>query len=179
MQNSGDNINSYNLFKKLNFSSVYDNIPRPVIIADNIRTPENMGMILRLAGNIGADKVFFVNDDPEKEVRNWKIKKTASGADTKISWEIITQKELFNKMPSDYQLVAIETSEKAENIYNIKLPAKIAFIVGNEVYGIANELLKKADKTVYIPVPGVISSLNVTHALAVSIFEWYRQMVSR
>ncbi len=178
MQNSGDNINSYNLFKKLKINSVYDNISRPVIIADNIRTPENMGMILRIAGNIGAEKVFFINDNPGKEVRGWKIKKTASGAESKISWEIIPKKELFKKLPRDYELVAVETSEKADNIYFTKLPVKIALIVGNEVYGITNDLLKTANKTVYIPVPGVISSLNVTHALAIAVFEWYRQMIN-
>ena len=170
-----ENINSYKLFQQLKLSEVYSDNPRPVIVADNLRTPENMGSVLRLAANVGAEKVLFLKSDTEEMPRSWKIKKTASGADEKVSWIIIEQDELSENIPPDYILVAIETAESAVNIYQTGLPPKVAFIVGHEVFGISERILKMADKIVYIPIPGVISSLNVTHALGIAVFEWLRR----
>ncbi len=170
-----ENINSYHLFQQLQIDKIYDGKVRPVIVADNLRTPENMGSVLRLAANVGADKVFFLRQETEEVPRSWKIKKTASGADEKVAWKIIKPNELKEYIPSGFSLVAIETSEKAVNIFRTELPEKIAFVVGNEVHGISKPVLKMTDKTVYIPIPGVISSLNVTHALGIAAFEWLRQ----
>jgi len=169
------NKNSYQLFRKLRTEEIYRNFSRPIIVADNLRTPENIGSVLRLAGNIGAKKVLFLKDKNSADVRNWKIKKTASGADEKVDWEFCSYDELEKKIPPDYLLIAIETAENSTNIFETVLPEKAAFIVGNEVYGISEKLMKKVFKTVFIPVPGVISSLNVTHALSVVLFEWLRQ----
>jgi len=172
--NSKENINSYQLFKNLKQDEIYLNKSRPIVVADNLRTPENMGSVLRLAANVGAGKVFFVKHDDEQP-RSWKIKKTASGADEKIDWSFVDINSLSELIPEGYKLVAIETAESATNIYETPLPEKCVFIVGHEVFGIGNELLAMADNIVYIPVPGVISSLNVTHALGISLFEWLRQ----
>lgn len=170
-----ENINSYNLFQKLKLNRVYDNSVRPLIIADNLRTPENMGSVLRLAANVGAEKVLFLKDGTEELPRNWKIKKTASGADEKIEWKIISRDKLSDYIPSDFSLIAVETSENAVNIYQADLPEKVAFVVGHEVFGVHEAVMKMADEIVYIPVPGTISSLNVTHALGIAVFEWLRQ----
>ncbi len=171
------NINSFKLFSKLRLSDIYLKISKPVVVADNLRTPENMGSVLRLAANIGAEKVLFVKRSDELP-RNWKIKKTASGADEKISWQFVTFEELKEHIPVDYQIIAIETSDTAVNLYETSLPEKCAFVIGHEVYGIGEKLLAMAGKTVYIPIPGVISSLNVTHALWIVLFEWFRQRIT-
>ena len=55
----------------------------------------------------------------------------------------------------------------------------MAFIVGSERDGLSNELLKQCDVVVYIPVPGPTRSLNVSHAAAVALFEWQRQMLQK
>jgi len=175
---SKENINSYRLFNRLKPGDFYLEHQRPIIIADNLRTPENMGSVLRLAANVGAEKVLFINNGVEQP-RGWKIKKTASGADEKTAWQFIALDQLKDAIPDGYQLIAIETAESALNLFETKLPEQCAFIVGHEVHGIGEELLQMADETVYIPVPGVISSLNVTHALGIVLFEWYRQSLKR
>ncbi len=175
LMTQNENINSYHLFQQLKLSELYGKKHRPIVIADNLRTPENMGSVLRLAANVGAEKVLFLKGDIGETPRSWKIKKTASGAEEKVSWKIIAQDELHENIPPDYLLVAIETAESAVNIYQTALPPKVAFIVGHEVFGISDTLLQRADKIVYIPIPGVISSLNVTHALGIAAFEWLRQ----
>lgn len=166
---------SVELFRKLGTSGVLDNKHRPVIIADNLRTPENMGLVLRLAGNIGAVITLFISDEAHN-LKQHKIKRTSSGAADKVNWKIIKSDELTKYLPDDYKIIALETSIDAGSIFSFKFPEKTAFLVGNEVSGIRKEILSQAHHKVYIPIPGLITSLNVTHALSIGLFEWLRQI---
>lgn len=148
----------------------------PIIVACEIKTPENLGNIIRLAHNISSQKVLFV--DIDKEIRISKIKKTASSSYNSVNWEFCSSKELLDKIPKDYSWTAIETSSDSINIYQTNLPKRIAFFVGNEVSGIRNDILDKCERIVHIPIFGENTSLNVTHALAISLFEWQRQILT-
>jgi len=167
---------SFELFQNLNHGDLYKSISRPIIIADNLRTPENMGSVLRLAGNIGAQKTLFISETAH-QFKKHKIKRTASGAFDKTNWKIINYNELQNEIPDDYKLILLETTEQAKNIFSFKFPEKTALVVGNEMHGIRQELLDQTKQHLYIPLPGPVSSLNATHALSVALFEWYRQMI--
>jgi len=165
---------SVKLFSKLDTSRIIEGKQPPIIITDKLRTPENMGLILRLAANIGAINTYFIVDY-DKKFRHSKIVKTASGAASKVDWKIINQEELLSYIPDDYKIIALETSEDSVNLFSFVFPEKTAFLVGNEVRGISSEIIAQAHHKVYIPVPGPISSLNVTHALSIGLFEWLRQ----
>lgn len=77
-------------------------------------------------------------------------------------------------------MTILNSNLKNHNYYRlnflVSFPEKAAFIVGNEVNGISDKLLEIAHDKIFIPVPGVISSLNVSHSLAVAVFEWLRQV---
>jgi tRNA G18 (ribose-2'-O)-methylase SpoU len=168
--------NSFELFQAIQTNKMYNTVSRPIIIADNLRTPENMGSTLRLAGNIGAQKTFFISDIAQ-QFKNYKINKTASGAADKTSWKVISMDEFEDEIPGDYLLIPLETTKQSGNIFEFHFPEKVAFIIGNEVTGIRQTLLDKAEQPLYIPIPGPVSSLNTTHALSIALFEWYRQML--
>lgn len=165
-------IHSKYLFKNLQLPSNYNS---PIIIGYDIRTPENIGNIIRLADNISCSKVLFITEN--KDIRESKIKKTAASSFKKVNWKFCSFSEFQNEIPDDYSLVAIETSSDSENIYKSQLPSKFALIVGNEVAGISNELLDKCEKIIHIPIFGQNTSLNVSHSLAIAIFEWQRKMI--
>jgi tRNA G18 (ribose-2'-O)-methylase SpoU len=170
--------NSYELFGKKEVSRKPPDFARPVIVADRIQTPANAGAILRLAANIDAAKVWFVYEtDPA--FRSYKIKNTSSGASEKTDWEKVAPDKLPGLLPADYEIIAIETTEDAQNIFETVLPEKVVFVVGNERYGISEDVLRLAKRRVFIPIPGIISSMNVSHALAVGLFEWWRQRNSK
>lgn len=68
-------IHSKYLFKNLQLPSNYNS---PIIIGYDIRTPENIGNIIRLADNISCSKVLFITEN--KDIRESKIKKTAASS---------------------------------------------------------------------------------------------------
>jgi tRNA G18 (ribose-2'-O)-methylase SpoU len=140
----------------------------PVIILDNLITPENIGACLRLAGNIGSAKVIISGG--QRQLTE-KIKRIARNSIHSISIEFLEDKEILEQYPN---IVAIETSDKAENIYTFSWPPKTAVVVGNEKFGIREDFLEKIKQQVYIPIFGKVQSLNVSHALAIALFEWQR-----
>jgi tRNA G18 (ribose-2'-O)-methylase SpoU len=148
---------------------------KPVIAAWQIINPENIGNLIRLADNVGADNVLIIGDN--FQLRKSSISKTAGLSFKNVSLSFISPEEFFEKFNPEYQFVAIETSEDSENLFSVRLPDKIVFLLGNERNGLPVEILQKCHLKVHIPMTGKCKSMNVSHALAVALFEWQRQML--
>lgn len=166
-------IKSNDLFSQSRPESLYDSTPRPIVIADNLLTPDNMGSMIRLADNIGAAEMIFLGTEPANSIG--RVRKCAASSKDNIKWYFTEETDLRRLVPANKKIVAIETATNATNIYETELPADAAFIVGNESHGIREEILSQCDSIVYIPIPGPTRSLNVSHAASVALFEWYRQ----
>lgn len=148
---------------------------RPIIAAWQIINPENIGNLIRLADNVGATEVYILGED--FQLRMSSIKKTAGLSFSNVRRSFITPDDFFSLLNPEYQLTAIETSEDSSNLYTINLPEKIVFLLGNERNGLPDELLQKCHQKVHIPMTGKCKSMNVSHALAVALFEWQQQML--
>lgn len=148
---------------------------KPLVSIWNIKNAENLGHVIRLVDNIGGDEVFLIEES--FTLRKSYIKRIAGMSYSHIKVHIVSFSEFLEIIPDDYSLVAIETSECSKNIYKVKLPSKIVFMLGNESYGIPSEGLSKCSQSVYIPMIGKNKSMNISHALSVSLFEWLRQQL--
>ena len=169
-------LKSNDLFGKLNPETLFERVPRPILIADHLLTPDNMGALIRLADNIGAAEVCFLGKEDEHRLS--KVRRAAASSRDNIRWYFRDESDLHNIVPHGKQIVAIETADNATCIYDTQLPEDVAFIVGSESHGLSDELLAQCNQVVYIPVPGPTRSLNVSHAAAVALFEWQRQMMN-
>jgi tRNA G18 (ribose-2'-O)-methylase SpoU len=143
-----------------------------ILVAIELDNPQNIGGLIRLAGNIGCKKVLFPNI---KTFNQKKIRVNATNAYSKIDWEFCELENWEKKIPEDYEIIGLETGKNAKNIYKTTLSKKIALVVGNESYGLRDKDLEKCHSRVYIPVPGVVKSLNVKQAAAIALFEYLRQ----
>lgn len=148
---------------------------KPIIAAWQISNPENIGNLIRLADNVGAEDVFILGED--FQLRMSSIKKTAGLSFSNVRLSFITPVNFFTRLNPEFQLVAIETSKDSTNLFATKLPEKVIFLLGNEKNGLPDETLKKCPIRVHIPMTGKCKSMNVSHALAVALFEWQRQML--
>jgi len=167
-------LKSNTLFDRIQTEDLYERIPRPMLIADHLLTPDNLGAMIRLADNIGATEMCFLGK--EEEHRLGKVRRAAASSRDNIRWYFSEETDLRKIVPEGKTIVAVETADNATCIYDTELPENVAFIVGSESHGISEELLAQCDSVVYIPVPGPTRSLNVSHAAAVALFEWQRQM---
>ncbi len=145
------------------------------VVLENIHDPHNVSAILRSCDAVGVPKVsllYYIEEFPKK------IGKQSSASAGK--W-VETEKfksvsECFNKLKEEgFTIVATDCSPEAVSIYDIDFTQKIAIVMGNEHRGVSEEALKNADKRIFIPMFGMVQSLNVSVATAVILYEALRQ----
>lgn len=149
-------------------------LPAPTIVAVRLKVSENVGAVLRLADAVGSPRVIFLNDF-EYNIRQ--VRRAARSAESLVKWSVMEIEE-FLQDASLRPLIALELTTASTDLFTTQLPEHCTFIVGSERHGIPQELLAHCQQAVHIPIYGVNGSMNVTHALAVGLFEWRRQHAS-
>lgn len=147
-----------------------------VVILENIRSAYNVGSVFRTADAFLIDFIFitgYTARPPHKE-----ISKTALGAQDSVAWKYFsTTKDAIEQLKKDgYKVYAVEQvtgSVSLENISDFSL-AKIAFIFGNEVTGVDQQVISLCDGCVEIPQYGMKHSLNISVAAGIVLWEVVR-----
>ena len=147
-----------------------------ILILNDIRSVENVGAMFRTADAVGINKIYLVGYTPTPLDRFGRkrgdLAKSALGAEEYVAWEQVKNvSSLLTKLKKqEFQIIAIEQDEKSIDYKKVKLGEKNVFIVGTEVTGIPQSILKKCDIIAEIPMRGKKESLNVSVALGVALF---------
>ncbi len=150
-----------------------------VVVLNNIRSLYNVGSIFRTADAAGAEKIYLCGFTPEPVDRFGKLRpqlaKVSLGAEHSVKWEKIKSAiRLIDKLKKDgYKILAIEQNQKSMPYFKFKIQSKeqkSALVLGNEVNGLPQSILKKADKILEIPMKGKKESLNVSVAFGIVVF---------
>ncbi len=152
--------------------------PSVSLILPDLRSAHNVGSIFRTAEAAGVTKIYLTGYTPapfdEFGRVNKEIAKTALGAEQILPWE--KDNDIFaviKKLKAEGCLiVALEQAKNSVDYKNLKPAEKMAVIVGNEVSGIAEEVLTLCDRVAVIPMKGQKESLNVAVAAGVALFRW-------
>lgn len=143
------------------------------VVAENIRTPENLGMILRISEAFGVKKIYFVGTLGIHF--STKAKRAARNTHTLKNHEFLANGEelLSDLKNANAQLIALEITQTSSLIHQVKFDYQkpLVIIVGSEREGISEELLRLSDQSVHIQMYGENSSLNVTNALSIALHQ--------
>ncbi|MDQ3089837.1 MAG: TrmH family RNA methyltransferase [bacterium] len=148
-----------------------------VLILDNIRSVENAGSIFRTAEGMGVSKIYLIGTTPAPLDRFGRkrtdFSKVALGAEDLVIWEYQEKISPVIKefKEQGFKVIAIEQSNNSLDLKNYKSPDQFALILGNEVDGIAEDILKECDDVLEIKMMGKKESLNVSVATGIAIFE--------
>lgn len=128
---------------------------------DQIRSAHNVGSILRTVEAFHLGTVFFSTDTPHEQ--HPQVQKTAMGCSSSID-------SVHNASLQDLPrpLIAFETSPVAIPLDDYLFPYPCCVAIGNEEYGLSEEVLTQADAIVEIPLYGRKNSLNVANAFAIA-----------
>lgn len=139
-------------------------------LVDNIRSLYNVGSIFRTADAVRLKKLYlagFTGHPPRKE-----IDKTALGAVETVPWEY--QKDPVESIRSlkhqGTQIIVLEHTTESRPYQEINYAFPCCLVVGNEVFGVREEIVELADVAVDIPMFGTKQSLNVTIAFGIAIY---------
>lgn len=147
-----------------------------ILVFHDIRSAQNVGSLFRTADAVGISKIYLSSITPTPIDRFGRarsdIAKTALGAEKSILWE--SYEDIFllidNLKKDGYKVIAIEQSENSIDYKQVKTEGPTAFILGNEVEGLAKEVLEKVDIVAEIPMAGDKESLNVSVAGGIALF---------
>ena len=173
-------ISPINFYKIENVvPEIYENGENPLILVlDRITDVRNFGAICRTAECAGINAILI----PEQNAAaiNSDAIKTSSGALQHIKICRTWNMKLSLQFLKDSGLHILGCTEKAKkSIFSINYTCPLAIVVGSEEDGISSELLKICDNKVKIPMQGKISSLNVSVATGVILFEVVRQNIKK
>lgn len=146
-----------------------------VLVLDNIRSLNNVGSAFRTADAFLIEAIYLcgVTGCPPKP----EIEKTALGATETVEWKYFktTQEALTELKNQNYYIAAVEQAKNSVMLNTFqKTEQKIAVIVGNEVYGVDQDIINQSDVCIEIPQFGSKHSLNVSVSIGIVLWELLR-----
>ncbi len=144
------------------------------LVINNIHDPHNVSAILRSCDAFGIHRVHLLYTDTAFPA----LGKKSSGSAKK--WvETVRHKDADSLAAAlkgqGFSLVATSFTESAKPLPQWDLTGKVAIILGNEHRGVDEDLAPHVDGALYIPMQGMVQSLNVSVAAAVILYEGFRQ----
>lgn len=157
------------------------------VICDNVRSLYNVGAIFRTSDAANIAKIYLcgITGYPKENDPTWfqtkRIEKTALGANKTVPWKYIENCKLIieNLKKQGIKIYVLESTPNATSYTSVKYQFPCALVLGHEVKGVSDEIIKLADQVIKIPMHGIKTSLNVEVAYAVAIYEILRQKNKR
>ena len=147
------------------------------IVLDNVRSALNVGSVFRTSDAFLIENIILCGitaTPPDKEIR-----KAALGSTDSVKWEFFENTiDAVNKLKTeDYHIIGIEQADKSTMLNDISLPKKpIAIIMGNEVNGVAQEVIDVCNAVIEIPQFGTKHSLNISVSTGIVIWELWKKL---
>ncbi len=168
LKNTELNRKSIDEFKKSKKTSA-------IVILDNIRSIHNVGSIFRTSDSFLIEKIIISGYTATPE--NSRMEKTALGSSDSVDWEysediIETIKKLQKK---NVKIISIEQADESLKIEKFipVIGAKYAFVFGNEVDGVSDDIIDISDEVIEIPQVGTKHSLNVSVAAGIVLWDFF------
>ena len=153
------------------FDDMADKTGEGIIILDNIRAPYNVGGIMRSAEAFHTAKVVMCGITPT--VENTKVVRSAMNVPIETVYYDNTMYAIRHYKEQGYYIIAIEKTKNSKNIEELThLPPinQRVLVLGNEEFGVAEDVLAASDIVTHIPLTGSKNSLNVCTAAGIAMF---------
>ncbi len=145
------------------------------VVMENVHDPHNISAVMRTCDAVGIQEIYILNTlIPEH--KKFGAKSSSSAAKwltihtfTDTNACVIALRKKYTKIYTTY------LSDNATQLYQLDLTESIALVFGNEHAGVSDEIRELADGNFIIPQVGIIKSLNISVACAVTIYEAFRQ----
>jgi tRNA (guanosine-2'-O-)-methyltransferase len=145
------------------------------IVLENVFDPHNISAVMRTCDAVGIQEIHILNTRIPRH-KKWGARSSSSAA----KWLTIHQYEevdaCFSKLRKDYgRILTTHLASDAVPLHALDLTQSVALVFGNEHSGVSDEIRSLADGNFMIPQVGIIQSLNISVACAVTLYEAFRQ----
>ena len=149
--------------------------PDLTVVLENVFDPHNISAVMRTCDAVGIQEVFILNTKIPRH-KKWGAKSSSSAAKWLTVYQFENAGECFSSLRKRYsKILTTHLSSDAIGLHEIDMTEPIALVFGNEHSGVSDEIRALADGNFIIPQVGIIRSLNISVACAVTLYEAFRQ----
>ena len=149
--------------------------PGLAVVLENVFDPHNISAVMRSCDAVGIQDIFVLNTKIPKH-KKWGRRSSSSAAKWLTVHEFDNSNECFTELRKRFdKILTTHLSTDAVSVFDIRFTDRIALVFGNEHDGVSEESRSLADGNFIIPQVGMIKSLNISVACAVTIYEAFRQ----
>lgn len=150
-----------------------------VVVLDNVRSLHNVGSVFRTADGFAVEKLLLcgiTGRPPHRE-----IEKTALGATRSIDWEyyVDVEQAVTDLQTRGYLICAVEQASGSIPLqfFSPQPDQKYALVFGNEVNGVTDSVMHRADHCLEIPQFGTKHSFNISVTAGILLWDFYSKML--
>ena len=153
--------------------------PDLTVVLENVFDPHNVSAVMRTCDAVGIQDVYILNNriPPHKK---WGYRSSSTAAEWLTIHQFTDAEKCFEEVRKRYQKVyTTHLGNEAVDLYSLDLTQSVALVFGNETFGVSDDIRRFSDGDFIIPQVGIIKSLNISVACAVSLYEAFRQKNSK
>ena len=145
------------------------------VVLENVFDPHNISAVMRTCDATGIQDIYILNTKISRH-KKWGARSSSSASKWLTIHQYTDAAACFTELRKSYPLIlTTHLSSSAVSLYDIDFTHPVALIFGNEHDGVSPEIRELADGNFVIPQVGMIRSLNISVACAVSLYEAFRQ----
>jgi tRNA (guanosine-2'-O-)-methyltransferase len=145
------------------------------IVMENVFDPHNISAVMRTCDAVGVQDIYILNTKIPRH-KKWGFKSSSSAAKWLTVHQYENAADCFVALRNRYsKILTTHLSSDAVGLHEIDMTKSIALVFGNEHSGVSDEVRAMADGNFIIPQVGIIQSLNISVACAVTLYEALRQ----
>ncbi|MBC9930380.1 TrmH family RNA methyltransferase [Chitinophaga qingshengii] len=145
------------------------------VVLEDVQDPHNVSAVLRTCDAVGIQDVYVISTMAPRQ-KKWGHRSSSSAIQWLTIHEFDSIEECVAALRARYdKILTTHLSADAIGLYDIDFTGSVALVFGNEQNGVSEKIRSLADGNFIIPQMGIIKSLNISVACAVSIYEAMRQ----
>jgi len=149
--------------------------PDLTVVMENIFDPHNIAAVMRTCDSVGIQEIYVLNNMIQRHAKFGK-KSSASAAGWLTIHQYDDTEACMAAVKQKYSnIYATHLGKQAVSLYELNRAQPVALVFGNEHAGVTEACLKHCNGNFIIPQVGMVKSLNISVACAVSLYEAYRQ----
>jgi tRNA G18 (ribose-2'-O)-methylase SpoU len=149
-----------------------------VVVCDKLQSPANLGSIARISEAYDVKEIFIHNDNKFFLNQPRFIKTSRHSFKNLAIKDYENANSIISELKSRFfKIIALERCDHSRALRDVKFQKKTCIIIGNENTGVNQSFLNHSDHVAHIDMYGKNSSINVSQALAIGLYECVRQQV--
>ena len=147
------------------------------VLVEAVNKPHNLSAILRTCDAAGVFEANFISEKDKVKTFN----STAQGSQkwVKLNNHETTISAVSELRKKGFKLYGTTLNERSCDYRNFDYSENTCFVLGAEKWGLSDQLISKVDESIFIPMSGMVQSLNVSVAASILLFEAIRQRESK